>query len=192
MIVQPAVKTEQAPSRPAESSKPGWKKPLYHAACAGCLGAAAWAGANAIGIEPGFLTLGIGFGLEEPDTEAKANMIAFNTLLIMSEGMIVGDWTRRLPLVGTLIGGVIGGEGIAAIFDIDRSARKCIGWGIGTAAVSAMLLHLFTNGGIFGKYEPLFVGFIGSLTAFAISSEESANRAPENNRQLHSLPAQKV
>jgi hypothetical protein len=80
--------------------------------------------------------------------------------------MITGDWKWGVTAVGSLIAGVVGGEGIAAIGGIDRIARNSIGAGIATGAGVAMLAGS-------PKIDPIFVGLMGSVIAWGISRREA-------------------
>jgi hypothetical protein len=189
MIVQPAVKTEQAPSLPAESSGPQWKTALYHAAYAGCLGAATLAWANAIVIHPGCLTLGVGFGLAEESAEAKTNRIAVITSLIITEGMILGTGRSSLTLAGSMIGGAVGGEGIAAMSSMVANARKNIGWGISTGALSFMIINWMTNSGGNPILDPLFVGLLSGVAALGLSLVRGTSVPPSSEKNVQIQPA---
>ncbi len=192
MRVQSDTTVAQTPFRPAESSGSkdalihaacagcsGSKDALIHAACAGCLGVAAWIGARAIGIDPGLLTLGIGVGLGEGDTEVKANMVALHGFLFLGLAMISGDWKWGVTAIGSLIAGVVGGEGIAAIGGIDRIARRSIGVGIATGAEAAMIAQWVAGVGAMQKIDPIFVGLMGSVIAWDGSREADQVRSSE-------------
>lgn len=174
MRVQSDIKVEHPPSRPAESS--GSTNALIHAACAGCLGAAAWAGARAIGIAPGLFTVGLGIGLGDEDDDSKTQAVALNAFLFFGLAMITGDWNGGATAIGSLVVGVFGGEGIAAIGGIDRIARKSIGGGIAAGAGSAMLVHWGSGSGGMPKTDPIFVGLMGSVIAWGVSREAAQGR----------------
>ncbi len=169
MRVQSDVKA--AEPLPAESSGSNTSNALIHAACAGSLGTAAWIGARAIGIDPGLFTLGLGIGLGEEDTETKANTVAVHGLLYMGVALIARDWSLGVTAVGSLIAGMVGGEGIARAAGIDRIARKSIGGGIGAGAGSVMLIHWASGSGGIPTLDPIFVGLLGSVIAWGISRE---------------------
>jgi len=173
MKVQSDATVVQPPSRPVESSG---SNALIHAACAGCLGAAAWIGARAIGINPGLLTLGLGIGLGDEDAENKANTVGLNGFLFLGLAMITGNWRWGVTAAGSLIAGVLGGEGIAAIGGIDRIARKSIGGGIAAGAGSAMLVHWMSGSRSVPIIDVPFVGLMGSVIAWAISREADQGR----------------
>lgn len=176
MRVQSDVKIGQNPSRPAASS--GSKNALMHAVCAGGLGAAAMVGARAIGLDPGYVTLGLGVGLEDADPDSKVQAVAFSKVqavalsvfLFLGLALITKDWQWGVA-AGSLLVGEVGGEGIARVTGIDRLARKSIGGGVAAGAGAVILVHLMSGSGSTPIIDVPFVGLMASLLAWSISAD---------------------